>query len=208
MEQKKRDIIEKVAQMYLKLGIRAVTMDDVASEFGISKKTLYQFFSDKRELVTHVIDFFLEETDDSLKSISKGNAIDSMLAIRQHVAYILKFYNNNLEGELKKAYPGLHKKVTEVKRQRIFESTLENLKQGMEQELYRKDLDPYFTAKLQVGRIIYTLNPDYGIFEDYEVNSIAFFDSMMNYHMHAICTKQGLLYYKTQLNKIQNGNKN
>lgn len=193
--------------MYMKFGIRSVTMDDVASEFGISKKTLYKYFTDKANLVAEVVDYFLTNPDLDLSSMNRQNAIDSTFTIRKHVAHILKFYNNNIEYELKRSYPDLYKKVHETKRKRIFENTLENLKQGMEQNLYRKDLDPYFIAKLQVGRIIYTLNPDYGIFEEYEVSSLAFFDSMMNYHMHAICTPKGLDYYKKQLNKVQNDTK-
>lgn len=208
MEERKLDIIRQVGLMYMKFGIRSVTMDHVASEFGISKKTLYQYFRDKEDLVTHVVNYFLENPDLDFSTMNKKNAVDSMFAVREHVANILKFYNNNIEFELKKSYPQLYKKVHETKRQRIFENTIENLKQGMEQGLYRKDLDPYFIAKLQVGRIIYTLNPEYGIFEEYEVNSLAFFDSMMNYHMHAICNPKGLEYYKKQLNKVQNETKN
>lgn len=208
MEEKKLHIIKNVGLMYLKFGIRAVTMDDVAAEFGISKKTLYQYFSDKADLVSQVVNYFLENPELNFKTQNKENAIDFIIAVRSHVANILKFYNNNVEFDLKKLYPELYKKVHEAKRQRIFESTIENLKYGMEQGLYRNDLEPYFIAKLQVGRMLYTLNPDYKVFEEYEVNSLSFFDSIMNYHMHAICTEEGINYYKKQLNKVQNEDKN
>ncbi len=190
--------------MYLKLGIRSVTMDDVASELGISKKTLYQHFTDKKDLVTQVIDYFLDDAEYEFKQQRNGNAIDNMFLIRKHVAYILKFYNNRIEHDLKKSYPELYQKIRQVKHQRILDSTIENLKQGMEEKLYRHDLDAYFIAKLQLGRMLYTLNPDYHIFEEYELSSIVFFDSMMDYHMNAICTEKGIKYYKKQLNKVQN----
>lgn len=208
MEEKKLHIIKNVGLMYLKFGIRAVTMDDVAAEFGISKKTLYQYFSDKADLVSQVVNYFLENPELDFKTQNNENAIDFIIAVRSHVANILKFYNNNVEFDLKKLYPELYKKVHEAKRQRIFESTIENLKYGIEQGLYRNDLEPYFIAKLQVGRMLYTLNPDYKVFEEYEVNSLSFFDSIMNYHMHAICTEEGINYYKKQLNKVQNEDKN
>lgn len=194
--------------MYLKFGIRGVTMDDVAAEFGISKKTLYQYFSDKADLVSQVVNYFLENPELSLKVRNNENAIDNVFDVRRHVAHILKFYNNNIEFDLKKWYPELYKRVHEAKRQRIFENTIENLKLGMAQGWYRKDLETYFIAKLQVGRMLYTLNPDYKIFEEYEVNSLSFFDSIMNYHMHAICTEKGINYYKKQLKKVQNEDKN
>ena len=204
MEEKKLHIIKNVGKLYLKFGIRSVTMDDVAAEFGVSKKTLYQYFSDKEDLVSHVIDYFLENPAIDLESHHQKNAIDSMFKIREHVAYILRFYNNNIEFELKRLYPHLHKRVHNAKRQRIFNNTVENLKQGIEQKLYREGIDTEFIAKLQVGRMLFTLNPDNEIFEEHEVNSLDLFDKTMSYHMHAVCTKKGIEYYKKQLNKVQN----
>lgn len=208
MEEKKLHIIKNVGLLYLKFGIRAITMDDVAAEFGVSKKTLYQHFSDKRDLVTQVIQYFLDNPELDFRSKVTENAIDNVFVVRKHVAHVLKYYNNTIEFDLKKLYPDLYQKVREVKRQRIFDNSMENLKYGMEQGLYRKDLEPYFIAKLQVGRMLYTLNPDFKIFEDYEVHSVSFFDSIMNYHMHAICTEKGINYYKKQLNIAQNEDKN
>jgi len=204
MEERKQNIIQNVARIYLEQGIRNVTLDDVASELGISKKTLYQHFADKRDLVSQVVDFFLEDAEYEFKRNRNGNAIDNMFLVRKHVAFILKFYNNRIEHDLKKSYPDLHEKINKIKRQRIFDNTIENLKQGMEEKMYRNDLDSYFIAKLQLERMLYTLNPDYQIFEEYELNSIAFFDSMMDYHMNAICTEKGMKYYKKLLNKVQN----
>jgi len=183
-------------------------MDNVATQFGISKKTLYQFFSDKEDLISQVVDYFLDDPEMDLNKMSQGNAIDGIFKIREHVAFILQVYNNSIEEELRKTYPGLYKKVRDTKRRRIFTNTIDNLNQGIAQGLYRKDLETHFIAKLQVGRILYTLNPEYKIFEEYEVNTLAFFDSMMNYHMHAICTDKGLKYYMKQLNSVQYENKN
>ena len=60
MEEKKQFILKNVGNLYFKHGIRGVTMDDVASEFGISKKTLYQYFNDKKDLVCQAIDYYLK----------------------------------------------------------------------------------------------------------------------------------------------------
>ena len=193
--------------MYLKFGIRAVTMDDVANEFGISKKTLYQYFSDKEDLVTSVINYHIEQPEIDFKDFSHLNAIEMMFEVRAHVARILKYYNNNVEYDLKKLYPKLYKRVYEEKLKHIFDNTVTNIEKGKEQGLYRKDLEPELIAKLQVGRIFYTLNPDYKIFKEEEVNSLALFDKIMNYHMHGICTPKGLKVYMKQLNKFQNEDK-
>ncbi|MEN8117374.1 MAG: TetR/AcrR family transcriptional regulator, partial [Bacteroidota bacterium] len=204
MEAKKLHIIQNVGKLYLKFGIRSVTMDNVSAEFGISKKTLYQYFSDKEDLVSQVIDYFLQNPLFDFKTEHNENAIDSLFDIRDHVAHILKFYNNNIEFELKKVYPQLYKRVYDAKRRRIYDNTIDNITEGIKQGLYREGLNPEFIAKIQVGRMLYTLNPDYQIFEEHEVSSLDLFDKIMSYHMHAICTKKGLDYYQKQLNRIQN----
>lgn len=208
MEEKKQFILEKVGEMYLKFGIRAVTMDDVAAEFGISKKTLYQFFNDKKDLIEQVIDFYLDKSTLDFSCKGSSNAIDKVLAMRNHVAQILKQFNNTLEFDLKRSYPALYEKVHAIKRKRIYEYTVKNISRGIEDGLFRAELDPEFIARLQVGRMLYTLNPDNEIFNVSEMSSIKLFDMVMDYHMHAICTEEGLNYFKKQLNNIQNEENN
>jgi len=204
MEEKKEYIVENVAFLFLKRGIRNVTMDDVASEFGISKKTLYQHFSDKEALVTDAIEFLIASQNFKFNNPVIGNAIDMTIDLRKRISPILKMYHHNMEAELKKTYPALHQRVHDFKRKRIFDNTMENLKLGISQGLYRSDIDPFFISKLLLGRILYTMNPEYKIFEEYEVHSTALYDNILDYHMHAICTPAGLEYYKKLLDNVQN----
>jgi AcrR family transcriptional regulator len=203
MEEKKLHIIKNVGKLYLKFGIRSVTMDDVAQEFGISKKTLYQYFIDKKDLVSQVVDYYLENPMFDLEKDGKGNAIDRYFCLRDHISLILKYFNNNIEFDLKKQYPHLYKKVHNKKREKIFSSTVYSLKAGIAEGLFREDLDIELIAKLQVGRMLFTLNPDNEIFTDAEVAKIDLFDKVVDYHMHAICTQKGIEYFKEQLNNIQ-----
>ena len=207
MDEKKKHIITQVGQMYMRHGIRSVTMDDVASELSISKKTLYQYFKDKAELVEHVINHFL--MDDSCfctKEDLKLNAIDRYLWIRKNVLEMMKVVHNNLEYDLKKGYPSLYKKITDYKRIKIYDDNFAIIEQGKKEGLYRESIDSDLVARLAVGRILLIFNPDYGIFADNEIRNIELFDNMMNYHMHGICTETGLQYYKQQLNNVQNEN--
>jgi AcrR family transcriptional regulator len=179
-------------------------MDDVAQEFGISKKTLYQYFRDKADLVEQVVDFYLENSLMKIDSKQNENAIDFYFALRSQISKILKYFNNNIEFDLKKQYPQLFQRVHEVKRKKIFSSTVQNINNGIKTGLYREGLDVELIAKLQVGRMLYTLNPDNEIFTEHEVSTIELFDKIIEYHMHAICTEKGIKYFHEQLNKIQN----
>ncbi|HKI89226.1 MAG TPA: TetR/AcrR family transcriptional regulator [Draconibacterium sp.] len=204
MEDKKLHILQNAGKLYLKFGIRSVTMDDVAREFGISKKTLYTYFDGKENMVGQVIDFYLNKPDFNLSKKCPGNAIDHFFEIRKHVIRTLKYFNNNLEYDLKKLYPELYKKVHTFKRERIYSNTVKNFVDGVKEGLYRSELDPVMVAKLQVGRMLYSLNPDNEVFSETELSSIELFDKIIDYHMHAICTEKGIKYFKEQLNKIQN----
>lgn len=208
MEDKKLHILNNVGIMYLKFGIRSVTMDDVASEFGISKKTLYQYFNDKADLVSQVVNFHIENPIFDVNAPGIGNAIDSQFAVRSHFRKIIKYFNNNIEYDLKKYYPKLYKKVHLMKREKIFNNTVLNIENGINEGLYREDLDVKLIAKLQVGRMLFTLNSDNEIFSDTDLVSMEVFDKVVEYHMYAICTEKGIKYFKKQLNKIKNEVKN
>ena len=183
-------------------------MDDVASEFGISKKTLYQYFEDKADLVQQVIDCYLKSPDFSFDSGIQGNAIDRYFALRSHIIQVMKYMHSNIEFDLKKLYPVLYRKVYKLKRERIFRNTVDNLNNGIKEGLYRADIDPEIVAKLQVGKMLYTLDPQNEIFTESELMNIEFFDHVMEYFMYSVCTEKGITYYKEQLNKLKNDVKN
>jgi hypothetical protein len=183
-------------------------MDDVPHEFAISKKTHYQYFRDKADLVSQLVEFYIKSLKFDIDATREKNAIDFYFALRTHISKILKYFNNNIEFDLKKQYPQLFKKVHKIKREKIFINTVSNINKGMETGFYRKDLDVELLAKLQVGRMLYTLNPENEIFTESEVATIELFDKVIDYHMHAICTEKGLKYFKQQLNKVQNEVKN
>jgi AcrR family transcriptional regulator len=208
MEDKKQYILKNVGKLYLKFGIKSVTMDDVANEFGISKKTLYQYFKDKADLVTQVVEYFLKNPAFNLQTSDSLNAIDHFFVLRERIIHILKYFNNNIEFDLKKQYPKLYRKVHKMKRERIFSSTIENLQEGIKSGLYRNDLDINVISKLQVGRMLFTLNPENEIFTESEISNIELFDKVTEYYMYSICTEKGINYFKEQLNNIKNETKN
>lgn len=207
MEDKKDFILSQVGKLYLRFGIRSVTMDDVARELGISKKTLYQYFKDKEDLVDQVVDsYFLNNPNFNLLEVEGMNAIDRIMNVRSHMIKMFKLVQNNLEYDLKKSYPKVYNKIIKFKREKIYEDNLSVMEQGKKEGLFREDVDSDFAARLMVGRFLLTFNPDNGIFTDEEVRDIQLFDQIIDYHFHGICTEKGLEYFKQQLNNVQNEN--
>lgn len=204
MNEKKEYILKNVGKLYLRYGIKSVTMDDVARELGLSKKTLYEFFTDKEKLVDEAINYHMKNPVVDFDCCGEMNAIEKFFLYREHGLKMLKLYNNNIDFDLKRMYPRINKKLQEFKTKKIYEQNYKIIEQGINEGLFRNDIDIDVVSRLQVGRILYTLNTDNGIFREEEIHSEKLFDVIMNYHLHAICTEKGLEYYKQKLNNVQN----
>jgi hypothetical protein len=193
MENELNGILERVAEMYFKYGIRSVTMDDISRELGISKKTLYKHIEDKADLVRKsILHKFNNPHKNKANFIGSDlDAINQMLSLRNMLKPLLQIYNNKMEYDLKKYYPEIYKEVFALKQQWFYESTRKNLEKGISEGQYRKDLNTDAISKLHTGRILYTVNPEYHIFDNEEIRSIDLFDEILKYHIYGLCTERG-----------------
>lgn len=203
MNDKKQKIIDKVTSLYLRFGIRSVTMDDIVREVGISKKTLYQYFKDKYELVKAVIDCdskkILQDQDEALKGAS--NAIESMMGFFNFQMNMIKEYNPSLIYDLKKYYPEVHRKFVEKKRAIIYENVLTNLKQGKSEGLYRENLNQEVISILNLMRVEALVNSE--MFKPEEILTREFFTEMFTYHMYGIVSDKGRKILEQNIDKLK-----
>jgi len=99
-----KNILLKVRELYMRYGIKSITMDDVASHLGISKKTLYQHVSDKDDLVGKVIDLEISSQDHEMECMKAAdlNAIEKLLMVSKMINHKLKQMNPSTDYDLKK----------------------------------------------------------------------------------------------------------
>jgi len=204
MEEKKEYIIKNAGTLYFRYGIRSVTMDDVAVELGISKKTLYEFFKDKEELVKQSIAYYMKQPVVDFECQEDLNAIDKLFLYREYGMKMLRLYNNNLDFDLKRQYPEINEKLQAFKKEKIYQQNYSIIEQGIKEGLYRAELNIDIISRLLVGRILLIFNHTTGIFSEDEIYGESLFDNIMDYHLHGICTEKGLEYYKQKLNNVQN----
>ena len=192
MEKEAIKIIEKVTQLYRQYGIKSVTMDDVARELGISKKTLYEHFEDKEDLVSKVVEYALDERRSSLNEINTMNlnAIEELFHYHKFQTDLLKQYSPPIEYDLKKYYPELFKKILEIKREYMYKIVLNNLKKGKKQGFYRKDLDEEIISRLFVFRMEGLQSNEFFTIE--QLSSPVFFRELFNYHIRGIANEKGI----------------
>jgi AcrR family transcriptional regulator len=193
------EILSRTFELYHKYAIKSVTMDDVARELGISKKTLYQYVANKSELVEMVVRSEMEKAAQKHMSIQQMNlnAIEELFEVSKMMNEHLKRHNPALYYDLRKYYPKFYHEIRKHKREKAYESVLRNLKKGISEGLYRKEINAEIIAKLYISRIEQSYEEN--IFSIEEVTSIEVFNEILIYHLHGICNENGLKILKEKL---------
>ena len=166
-------------------------MDDFARHLGISKKTIYQFFKNKDQIVTTLTkENFVERRHrfDELASSSK-NAVDEIMQMMKHMSAVFTQMNPNLFYDLQKYHPLAWKSFRDFKEECIMVKVEENLKKGIKQELYRKDINIKIMAKLRIEQVEMAMNPDIFPPDKFKFSDIQV--ALIDHFLHGITTIKG-----------------
>ena len=136
-------IINKSGELFLTLGFKSVTMDDIANALGISKKTIYQHFSNKTKLVEATTLNVFESICGGIDCIcnASNNPIQELYDIKMFVMNYLKNEKTSPQFQLKKYYPKIHQKTMEKEMVLFSECLKKNLEKGIQEGFYRNDLN-------------------------------------------------------------------
>lgn len=190
MEEKER-VLTFATELFFKYGVRNVTMDDLAQQLGVSKKTIYATYSNKREIVMAVANHFfrLEKERSETISAQATNAIDELFRIVIWSANVLKKISPNLVFEIQKYYPEAWEVFNEFHRGYVFEKVKENLHQGIGEGLYRPELQVDIVARLRVLQIESTLHTDFFPADQYDQASVQV--AVFELFMHGLVSDKG-----------------
>ncbi len=185
--------IEKITPIFLQYGIKSISMDDIAKELGISKKTLYQVFNDKAELVEKSINHIKLGMDKIIEEFNNSNFNVIEKEVRQRKKYVetyLKIKPTYIY-DLKKFYPDIFQDFLAYKSKIISETTRKFIKEGQEQGLFRQDLDIDFMSKFSTTLTFAVFHPDIDTISEVELTSKKFSDQFFIYHMNGVCSDKG-----------------
>src|SRR4051812_40500774 len=141
MEPQER-IVGKAHELFMRYGIRSVSMDEVANQLGMSKKTIYQFYADKDALVEDVIDIELNANQVECRQRNAGseNPVHEVFLAMDMVMGMLTTMNPALIFDLEKYHPKAFKKYSDYKNKFLYEVIRENIENGKREGLYREDI--------------------------------------------------------------------
>lgn len=188
-------IIIAAQGLFLRYGIRSVTMEDIAKELGISKKTIYQHFSDKDNLVSRVTDYMLSMEQTKIEVIQKEakNPIEEQVFNSTMMREMLENINPVLFFDIKKYHPKSWSKYLVFKKV-ILETVKRNLIEGIEQNLYRKEINVEVLSKLRVETVDLVFNEEYFPGKFYKILEVQL--ESLDHFMRGILTPVGLEQYE------------
>lgn len=178
--------------MFLNLGFKSVTMDDIAAELGISKKTIYQHFKNKTELVEGSVFYVFETVCGTINKVCDPeiSPIRELFEIKKVVREHLKNESSLPYNQLKKYYPRLFKQLIQKQYEVMIDSVTENIRRGISLGLFREDIDIFFISRIYFSGM--NSIKDDEMFP-HDTHSIQYLTTLfLEYHLRAIVTPEGL----------------
>lgn len=187
----KNQFLEKATELFIEHGSKTLTMDDVAREFGISKKTLYQKYKNKEALLEEVLDFKLNHIIQKMQKldVEVENAVERMFCRDEQMERAVNSNRSMMVKQLVKYYPSIFNKHMVNFSEKFSQVLMNNILKGREQGYYRDDFNEEVYSKLFVLLMMsYDSSP---ILEYERVEREDFNYEVMMLYMNAITTEKG-----------------
>ena len=158
----KEKIQKGAEELFMRYGVRSISMDDIARHLSVSKKTLYQHFADKEDIVTVTCKAHLDRSASEFQAIktTAKNAIEELVQLSVCLKRNVQDMNPSLLFDLQKYHPKAWRVWLNHKNKFIRESVVRNLKQGMEEGYFRPDMDPEIIASVRLEMVQLAFNEE------------------------------------------------
>ncbi|EAP87484.1 TetR/AcrR family transcriptional regulator [Croceibacter atlanticus] len=185
-------ILNKATELFLDLGFKSVTMDDIATEMGISKKTIYTHFKNKSVLVKASTEILFLRICSGIDGVRKENQnpIVELYSIKQYVMKHMKNQNSSAQFQLQKYYPAVYAEMRSKQYDYMQDCVVENLNKGLEMGLYRENLDVEFASRIYFLGMVGIKDND--MFPADQFPMITLMEKYLEYHLRGIVTQKGL----------------
>lgn len=198
-------IKDEARMLLLRYGIKSMTMDDVAKELRVSKKTLYRFVRNKEDLVKQVMELECTRHRKKVDSVQDGtyDAIRECFEFGTFIIDVLRDIDPSIHYDLEKYYPEAWKVFLDFKNGDIVGYVRDNLERGIEEGLYRADFDPEVIARVYTYRIDAVFNGE--LFPPEQFSFTQVYKEMFFYHMLGIVSEKGrrLLYQEWEEGRMK-----
>ena len=191
----KTSILQRAMEMFQRYGLQAMTMDDVCRELSMSKKTLYQYFSNKADLVDQAVRHVFRAHKVAMDEIGAAheNAIDRMVHRFAFLMRMMESHGPNMMFPLKKYYPKTFEWLFTQRQQTMVDALVQTIRDGQSQRLFRDDLDAELVAKIHFTTMVGLADDDLQSYTPSERRNLIW--TAISLFIRSISTAQGLHYF-------------
>ena len=195
----KQKILEKSNELFLNLGVKSVTMDEIATALGVSKKTIYKYFTNKTDLVDAVTGLMFDAICNSIDEICarKLNPIDELFFIKRAVLEHLNDEKSSPVYQLQKYYPKIYASLKQKQFHMMHKTIQDNLERGIQSGLFRESIDKDFISRMYFNGMVGIKDQELFPLKKYSMNTLM--DYYLEYHLRGISTEKGIKQLEKQL---------
>jgi AcrR family transcriptional regulator len=199
----KEKIIQIASNMFMSLGFKSVTMDDIAAEMGISKKTIYAHFNNKETIIAVTTDAIFEQVSSKINCICdlEKNPIEEIYDIKKCVMEHMRDEKTSPWHQLQKYYPSIYKNIKTRQFNFMQQCVVKNLHRGLDQQLYRENIDVQFVSRIYFNGI--TGIKEEILFPAAMFNGGTLYEMYLEYHLRGIVTPKGRTILNTLIQSTQ-----
>ncbi|MCR9015377.1 TetR/AcrR family transcriptional regulator [Aquiflexum gelatinilyticum] len=196
-------IIETAAEQFMRFGVRSVTMDDIARQAGMSKKTIYQEFADKNQLVYETFSASLEKDKCMMEILPKINdgIIEHLVGLSTYMRKRFADINPLVMNELQRYFPQCWQLFEDFKHSHIFKEVVNVLERGKEEGFFRPEINNEIIALLRLEQMMITFDPIK--FPPSKYNMVDLQIEIFEHFLYGIFTEKGREAYLKQKNENQ-----
>jgi len=199
MNNKKDIILKNATNLFIKRGIKSVSMDDISRANSVSKKTLYIHFKNKFDLVDNCVewlnnnpDFIFTQSNDE-----NTNSIDEYIRFYIFVNNCLKQTSQQFHYDLEYFYPKIWEKYSQKRKYSFTKGIIKNIQKGIKEGIYRADINIEFIGKILVSFYLNTWKQELSV--STEIINIEYHKEITMYHLRGICNKKGIEYLEKNI---------
>jgi AcrR family transcriptional regulator len=158
----KQEVIEKSTALFFKYGIRSVSMDELARHLGMSKKTIYQYFENKDDLVQQTVMAFLEQDLAMFHDIRNrsSNSIEELLLLVRNMLQVLRKISPSVIYDLQKYHRSAWEEMENFRKEHVYYLIRENVERGQANGIYRAEIDADMAARFHMALSLAIVNDD------------------------------------------------
>lgn len=184
-------IVLGAKELFFRYGVKSITMDDIARHLAVSKKTIYQFFSDKNALVCAVAEMHMKSEEEEMIMIrhSSKDPVEEVLKVSEHLKVSLLNMNMSLLFEIEKYHHQAWMLFSNFKNDCINRYLVENMEKGKALGLYRKEINVEILARLRTEEIIMGFNTLIFSPQRFQLHQIQV--EFLDHFLYGICTLKG-----------------